>query len=332
MSDIHLIKASQAIPILNTLEHIGAPVERLSSKSKMPLDVVRSKQGVIGEFSLWRFIELSAKSEGYSNLGYDCAQSNPIRTVGELGGFRMRMAPTLKVILENFISDIRAECTSTFYSLRHDNDATWFHRLQPYGKQLASWQAEQYIVTAIIQIIRICAGTDWLPTHINISSTDSPLPLPEEWSEINVSWGCIATEIKIPDTVLALPPESLQYSNQNHFCDEIDFPGSAPSFVDLIETQIRSGRINLDHTVEELGISKSTLKRRLGRMNTSYREVSEQVRFELARQMLVNTEAPVTEIAIDLGYEYPANFSRAFKRVSGMSPNKFRSMMDRLLY
>jgi len=94
MTEIHLIKASQAVPVLNTLERIGAPVGRLSAQSKMPIDVVRGNQGVIGEFSLWRFIELSAKSQGYDTLGYDCAQSNPIRSVGELGGFHMRMAPT----------------------------------------------------------------------------------------------------------------------------------------------------------------------------------------------------------------------------------------------
>jgi len=290
----------------------------------MPIDVVRGNQGVIGEFSLWRFIELSAKSEGYDTLGYDCAQSNPIRSVGELGGFHMRMAPTLKVILENFISDIRTECTSTFYSLRYDDDAHWFHRRQPYGKQFASWQAEQYIIAAILQIVRICAGADWLPTHINISATDRPRPLPEEWSEINISWGCNATEIKIPDTALALPPKSLQRSYQNHYSDEFDIPASAPRFVELIETQIRSGRINLDGTAEELGLSKSTLKRRLGKMNTSYREISEQVRFELAREILVNTEVPITEIALELCYGYPANFTRAFKRWSGMSPNAFR--------
>jgi len=325
MTEIHLIKASQAVPVLNTLERIGAPVERLSAQSKMPIDVVRGKQGVIGEFSLWRFIELSAKSEGYDNLGYDCAQSNPIRSVGELGGFHMRMAPTLKVILENFISDIRTECTSTFYSLRHDDDAHWFHRLQPYGKQFASWQAEQYIIAAILQIVRICAGADWLPTHINISATERPRALPEEWSEIIISWGCNATEIRIPDTVMAMPPKSMQRSYQYHDSDEFGIPALAPRFVELIETQIRSGRINLEGTAEELGLSKSTLKRRLGRMNTSYREISEQVRFELARQMLLNSEIPIIEIAIDLGYEHPANFSRAFKRLSGMTPNKFRS-------
>ena len=312
------------MPILRTLEQIGAPVERLSKQARMPLDVVRECRGVIGEFSLWKFIEISAKREGYHNLGYDCAQSGLITTVAELGGFRMRLAPTLKVILEYFIEDIRSESTSTFYSLRYGTDAAWFHRVPPFGKHNASWQAEQYIIAVIIQIIRICADPGWLPTHIHVNSVDKPQKLPDEWSDINVAWGCEATEIRIPNMVMASPPTAVRRTFSNSADKETGIQGSTLQFVDLVESQIRTGRFGFENTAEELGLSKTTLKRKLGSMETSYSEIVEQVRFDLARQMLLNTEVPISEIAIDLGYRHPANFSRAFKRISGLSPITYR--------
>ncbi|MCM1483307.1 MAG: helix-turn-helix domain-containing protein [Muribaculaceae bacterium] len=43
-----------------------------------------------------------------------------------------------------------------------------------------------------------------------------------------------------------------------------------------------------------------------------------------AKQMLVSTDDDVAQIAYALGYEYPAHFTRIFKRVTGQSPTQFR--------
>ncbi len=43
-----------------------------------------------------------------------------------------------------------------------------------------------------------------------------------------------------------------------------------------------------------------------------------------AKQLLVSTTDDVAQIAYGLGYEYPAHFSRIFKRITGQSPTQFR--------
>jgi AraC-like DNA-binding protein len=47
---------------------------------------------------------------------------------------------------------------------------------------------------------------------------------------------------------------------------------------------------------------------------------------ERAKTQLLNTEASISHIAYDLGFEYPQNFSKLFKKKTGISPSEFRNM------
>lgn len=44
----------------------------------------------------------------------------------------------------------------------------------------------------------------------------------------------------------------------------------------------------------------------------------------LAKEALLGTDLPVSEIALNLGFEYPQHFTRMFKKVTGKSPSEFR--------
>jgi AraC family transcriptional regulator len=47
-------------------------------------------------------------------------------------------------------------------------------------------------------------------------------------------------------------------------------------------------------------------------------------RVERARDMLENTQLPVTEVAARVGYDDPSQFAAAFRRALGMSPTEYR--------
>lgn len=75
---------------------------------------------------------------------------------------------------------------------------------------------------------------------------------------------------------------------------------------------------------EKLGTSARTLQRRLTEENSSYQAILDEVRFDLAREYLIETILPLHEITILLGYSEPGNFTHAFKRWSGINPQEFR--------
>lgn len=74
-----------------------------------------------------------------------------------------------------------------------------------------------------------------------------------------------------------------------------------------------------------LFVSERTLKRRLQEEDASFQHLVDEVRLERARELLENTGLNLSQIADALGYADAANFTRAFKRWTGLSPSHFRS-------
>jgi AraC-like DNA-binding protein len=56
---------------------------------------------------------------------------------------------------------------------------------------------------------------------------------------------------------------------------------------------------------------------------TAQRHIQDAV-IERSKQLLIETRMPVSEIAYQLGFEYPQHFSRLFKSRTGMTPNEYR--------
>lgn len=78
---------------------------------------------------------------------------------------------------------------------------------------------------------------------------------------------------------------------------------------------------------DHLHVSTRTLRRRLHQEGTNYRQIVDEVRFELAKRYLQTSELSVTQTAELLAYDDPANFRRAFKRWSGRSPQDWRQIV-----
>lgn len=74
-----------------------------------------------------------------------------------------------------------------------------------------------------------------------------------------------------------------------------------------------------------VGSSARTLRRRLGEEGTGYQQLLDEARFSWAKRALEFSRRPVTQIAYELGYSAPSNFTRAFRRALGTSPSQFRT-------
>jgi AraC-like DNA-binding protein len=74
----------------------------------------------------------------------------------------------------------------------------------------------------------------------------------------------------------------------------------------------------------DLNMSLRNFQGKLPNMGTSYSKLLNQVRHEMAHHYLRTDDYQVIEIAYLLGYADPSNFSRAFKRWTGLSPNQYR--------
>jgi len=78
----------------------------------------------------------------------------------------------------------------------------------------------------------------------------------------------------------------------------------------------------------EIGISTRQLERLFGKyLNTSPKKYFMELRLERARHLLIQTEAPVIEIAIACGFESPGHFSRVYRAAYGVAPMQQRGRL-----
>ena len=93
----------------------------------------------------------------------------------------------------------------------------------------------------------------------------------------------------------------------------------------LLLRAIQSGQVDQDGIARSLNQSASTLQRRLRKAGTSYQDLLDSTRRDLALDYLQQGRHSLADIAFLVGFSDQANFTRAFRRWTGKSPSSFLS-------
>lgn len=201
------------------------------------------------------------------------------------------------------------------------------------GGRTAPRQTAEFLLTAWVRIGRELTGIAWTPLEARFAH-----PAPEVTAEharvfgSAVRFRCGENALVFPAGLLGLP------------CREAD-PGLAAvltrqadaTLKTLPEVTTWSGRLraalaeeldggnpSIANVAAKLATSPRTLQRGLANEGTTFGEVLEALRFELAKNYLADARLPVARIAFLLGYSEAASFHRMFRRFSGRTPASFR--------
>jgi AraC-like DNA-binding protein len=93
-------------------------------------------------------------------------------------------------------------------------------------------------------------------------------------------------------------------------------------WVSMMLRESHEGLPGLAELARLLNLSPRTLDRQLEREGSRFLELSKRIRHERACELL-KAGISATQVAYQVGYRDPANFSRAFRRESGKSPSDY---------
>ena len=136
------------------------------------------------------------------------------------------------------------------------------------------------------------------------------------------------------EAMLARMSEMMFVDAVRRYADEL--PAGSSGWLAALQDRFVGHALRLIHdepahewTIEELGqrvgLSRSTLHERFVEMTgLPPMQYLAQWRMQSAARLLLETRAPIASIALDVGYDSEAAFSRAFKRLVGKPPAAWR--------
>ena len=100
--------------------------------------------------------------------------------------------------------------------------------------------------------------------------------------------------------------------------------GVVQNVLEILQQEFESGDPSVAAVANKLHMSERTLHRRLKEEDTSFADLRDKMRCEMAQSMLCNQSMAISDIAFLLGFSQPSAFHRAFKRWTGSAPHAYR--------
>lgn len=160
-----------------------------------------------------------------------------------------------------------------------------------------------------------------------------PLPQPADHAHYDQTWGQVVygaarCSIELPKALLLQPglaPDPAAKLLAVRECEQRLLQRSHGTLSDRIKNRLMVSDKSLDlPTMAALEhVSARTLIRQLGREGSSYQALLDSVRTERACWLLTQGQLSTQAISERLGFADPSNFSRTFRRWTGMTPSGF---------
>jgi AraC-like DNA-binding protein len=257
------------------------------------------------------------------------------QSLGSLGrvGFIARNSPNVELALRSLSMYFHHHDRSVVLDLRHARDQA----VVSYAMLFTMDAQDQWlgnIMCLSLKIMRELCIPTWCPSEVTFA-----MPRPrdirpyEKLFRSRLTFDAPETSIIFDPHWLKRPVENaepelrqllLRDMEQNDYAIPQNFPLDVRR---IVRTHIGMGQCTAKKISRLLGVSVRSLSRKLEENGTSVKLIVEEVRYEMAKQLIRNTDMPLREISEKLDYSEISAFNRAFNRWSGTAPGSWRRNM-----
>lgn len=175
-------------------------------------------------------------------------------------------------------------------------------------------------------------GSDWAPHEVCFRHAAPPdVSVHRRIFRCSLRFDHPRNEVRLDPAILAFPfpsfaPDLGAYLSQR--ADSLLSATGQRTLLDDVRRGVRealpSGRPELSTVARRLGQSARSLQRRLAEEGTSFAELVDEVRRELALELVADRRVSIEEAGCLLGFADTRGFRRAFERWTGTSPRAYR--------
>ncbi|GEA59345.1 helix-turn-helix domain-containing protein [Vibrio comitans] len=323
MTDVvPLIKLSYAKSIVKRFLELDSSNYALAEISELPQSFYESDKGFIPIAPIQNFWQLLAEK-----YPIDILISNFNQVIDEVFVpdviVHMRPSQNIEAALNYFPSAMKMATGYTRVELESDSlgNAT-LQREFPFGSSKETLWSELFTVLCFCRVIQACGLPNFKPIKICFHHTElSPLLESSHLTDIELIGGYFRTGVVASNR--DLQKDFKPQIEKCLFSSEGNINSFQESVVSVVQLYIGTND-SIEAIAKLINMSKRTLQRKLSQQGTSYKEVREIAMANKAKPMLKQGMS-LADISEALGYNHISSFIRAFKRVTGSPPSKWRN-------
>jgi AraC-like DNA-binding protein len=306
---------------------LGVPTERLLQKAGIPPDLLEIPDAVVHLERAYRFAELACQNLSCEHVGANIGQASSLDDFSSYGA-NLKNSYTLGDYLSNGIASYSTLTTGEYFWLSDLGSEIRFNIESPGACSAGMYQSHLCTIAVTIASCRQFTGQQWSPREIGLAyRSREKLPTTELFEGSRILRGLGYSYITIPKAILNLRPlDTGTRQNSGSLQPGAKLPDDLIGIVLKQMEALSAGghELHIETLSESLAMSKRTLQRKIAQTGLTYMTLLGEVRLRRAVHWLSHTNKPIIEIALELGYTDTSNFSRAFRRGTGLSPSDFR--------
>lgn len=318
------------LPLLEYLENEGFDAKAILARAGIPetaLDDIRQRfpkrnleaswqvaSEVTGDPAIALRVSTLVKANTLGIIGYLAAASESVRTAFEL------------------VKDLTPLLWEGFECALESDDEVAFIRCSTGCNPPASRFTIEYAIGLTVTMSRVLGATRSAPLEARFSHSAPAyadeyerilgLPIRFDAGEDGVLY-----PLSMLDSLNPSADATLRQLLERYAADQLAKLPTGARFSQRVHACILSmlplGNLAADTVAAQFSISNRTLRRRLHEEATSYQEILDDVRTELACEYLTKEKRRIDEVAFLLGFTDPSAFTKAFRRWTGQTPADF---------
>ncbi len=331
---VRFVLVSDLLLYIRHLEELNTPWQRYWQKAGIPLQLLEHPSCPLPLNLGHRFFELACRGEDLPHLGLMAGDKTGLDDFDEFGAI-LQDSLTVHEYLRKGMQMISARVPEErFWISSHEHELR-FHHFIPGESSYGRHQVDLFALIITINQLRDVVGHDWTPTELGLGhgvSGDLPHSLALEGTRV-IETNAGSSFFSLPKSFLAMPFRHRRVGmhtpdrNPRRYMPGLKGAPDA-TLLPFIEAFLSHQYPDINVAAEAVGVSVRSLQRDLARRGLTYSAVVNDVRMRLAIEWLENTAMQVTDIAHALSYSDPANFTRAFRKRCGVSPQAYRAQFS----
>jgi AraC-like DNA-binding protein len=308
----------------------SAVFEGYAARSQLPLANLDVPETIVPEVAIWQLYERIARSEGTDPLikGLQSLKGCDMLGQGAEATF-LSSGFTVKTALAA-MNPYGRDTNRIRTVLSMEIGGGWF------GLDTACYNTDPWLEDLVqLQYLRLVADTvlpGFEPRRVRTRAKRDAerIRMLEKLGYTSFSFASSDIAIWIPENLLARDIVGCSKHKIEPVSPEVALRKPPADYVtavlELLESYRHDRWLSLEELSECIDTPVRTIQRRLAEENASFTDISIRARITATTSRLRDSDQSITEIAMEMGFSSPSNFTRAFRKITGFTPSRYREI------